>query len=345
MLGLQGWLMRGGASGKITLLRDQPFSAAMLPGESRWRHFGPGPQRDAVLQAVEEDFGMLASPLKTPAGNTPIVAPLLEVRSVSDDPELGTFVELSCVGRARLRNLHFAGDLTRAVVSPFRDGRIAGGLTGSGAAAAARRVKLLHGSCYALHQELSRLEVQLQPQPAEQPQQAVVERRRGAVRPEQPAYDGVVVPTRAAPAQRMARKPARFVSPLRVQVNKRRETLLSQPGAQYMWPKPTLDRLPLMSGAAEDHRGDAGYAGAGYHGATDAELVLLSFAAHASLGAFDRLRALDTSDTVERLRDAGNALRRQRDRLAATLALRRAALSPEEVFLALDLERDWPAAP
>lgn len=340
MLGLQGWLMRGGASGKITLLRDEPFSTAMLPGESRWRHFGPGQQRDAVLRAVEEDFGMLASPLKTPAGNTPIVAPLLEVRSISDDPHLGMFVELSCVGRARLRNLHVGCDLTQAVVSPFRDGRIAGGLTGSGAAAAARRVKLLHGSCYALHQELSRLE---QPQPARQPQQAVVERSRGALRT-QPAYDGVVTPTRAA--ARMARPPARFASPLRVQIDKRREALLSQPGAQCMWPAPTLDRLPLLSGAAEDHRGDAGYDGAGYHGAVDAELVLLSFAAHASLGPFDRLRALDTSDTVGRLRDAGNALRRQRDRLAATLALRRATLSPSEpqVLRALE-ERDWPAAP
>ena len=66
--------------------------------------------------------------------------------------------------------------------------------------------------------------------------------------------------------------------------------------------------------------------GGGGGGGVDAELVLLSFAACAPLSGFERLHALDTTFTLGRLRSAASALERQRARLAAQVALRRAAL-------------------
>lgn len=65
--------------------------------------------------------------------------------------------------------------------------------------------------------------------------------------------------------------------------------------------------------------------------ASQAELTLLGFAAYASLSPFERLYALDTTLTTGRLHRAAKALDRQRSRLAAMVALRRA----EEARLSL----------
>ena len=58
-----------------------------------------------------------------------------------------------------------------------------------------------------------------------------------------------------------------------------------------------------------------------------AELTLLSFAASSALRPFERLRAMDVALTSQRLADTAAALRRQRSRLAAVLALRQAMSS------------------
>ena len=100
-LGLGGWLLRGGAGGEISLLPRQPLWNVPLPGEARNLHLDSR-AATAIHRAVEDDFGVFAMSFMTPNGNVPSIAPLFEVKTISDGTA-GTFAEVHCVGRARLR--------------------------------------------------------------------------------------------------------------------------------------------------------------------------------------------------------------------------------------------------
>ena len=251
--------------------------------------------------------------LRTPAGNVPVTAPLLEVSKISD-AGIGTFAEVRCVGRARLRELHSG---SRARGSPFRDARSVDGE--AGATNAVLRVRELHAACHYLDWQLGLT----QGHPA-----AVLEPAR-ELQELQPGVRSLA--ESSSRAVRLARPAARFSSGLDELVASRRSSLLSSRSAECMH-APSLERLPLwhegrrwddeLWAARPDLEATVGEASGG----DDAELVLLSFAACAPLSSFERLHALDTTITLERLASAATALERQRARLAAMLALRHAAL-------------------
>ena len=351
-VGLRGWLLRSGSGGSITILRRQPLRTAPLPGEALALHLDSA-AASALHQAVENDFGMFAMELITPNGNIPSVAPLLEVKKISEG-YAGSFAEVSCVGRARLRERRGDG---KATVSPFRDADLDPGRTETGLSTL-RRVIELHDACHALDNELTELADRLQvPEVAPMQQQAHELQQNPIPRVFHLGETAAPDPPAASATVRMARRPARFRAPLRELVARHQETLLSQAAAQCMLPSPSLERLPLWAGSDAPHA------------ASDAKLVLASFAASASLSSFERLRcvtlikashrypsnphahgaalcpqsstqplqvprvhrcshpcchsALETTLTIERLQCASRALERERDRLGAMLALRR----------------------
>lgn len=280
------------------MLAHRPLSTLVLPGETQQLHLR-GRQRDACQRAVEHDFGLLAMQHTTPAGNVPNVAPLVEVISLSE-AGVDTFATIRCVGRCRLREVR--SSRTRAVVSPFCDASSALN-EASAAESVAQRVVELHATCFELDRSIAALEGQ--PQPKMVGIQAGLADDPAMRSAEESARDD---PTRGV---RMARHPALFHTGLHEQMAVARGVLLGQAAAQLMWPEPSLARLPLW--------GDSG------DGEPGAEQVLLSFAAHGNLSPFERLRALDTTLTADRLHNAATALSRQQARLAAMLALRRAA--------------------
>ena len=212
----------------------------------------------------------------TPNGNVPSIAPLFEVKTISDGTA-GTFAEVHCVGRARLRERRGDG---RATISPFGDASSdVDRLDSDGPAVALlRRVVELHEACHALDQELAKLQQAPEFAPSQRPAHELqstpprVGRLGGDPTPH--AQRGVTA------SVRMARRPVRFSSPLGDVINRQRETLLGQAAAQCMWPSPSLERLPLWTGSE------------GPLASQHAELVLASFAASASLSPFERLRCV-----------------------------------------------------
>ena len=314
-VGLQGWLMRG--TGDVGLLSRQPLlNTVPLPGEVLELSFSSSsPQCRALHAAIQRDFGIVAMQLQTPAGNVCSVAPLLELVSISTAAGF-TFADLRCVGRARLRTLERGSG--RAKLSAFGDADMDVVDSGYDAAEVLQRTRQLHHECYALSQELAGLQAQ---ERAEELALPLPERRR-APAVSQPEYDAARCAatgssTAPVPGVRMARRPARFTNTLSEQAECQRSALLAQAVAECMWPCPSLERLPLWSGSGSGLPASDGLA------SIEAELVLYSFAACAALSPFERLRALETPRTLERLRRANDALARQRDRLSAKLALRR----------------------
>eukprot|EP00966_Prymnesium_polylepis_P040579 941628-Prymnesium_polylepis.2 len=298
--------MRG--TGEIGLLPRQPLITAPLPGENLELQFKSNSRQCRALHAAtERDFGLVAMQLLTPAGNIAAVAPLLEVVSISSAAGF-TFADVRCVGRARLRTLE--GGSGRATISAYRDADtdVVDSDSTSLTARVLQRTRELHHECYLLSQELAGAEELPLPERLRAP---IVPVPGGAHR----AATGS--PAAPVPGVRMARRPANFVNTLTEQAACQRSALLAQAAAECMWPSPSLERLPLWSGSGDGLPAPPGLA------SSEAELVLLSFAACAALSPFERLRALETPRTLERLRRANDALARQRDRLSATLALRR----------------------
>ena len=236
-LGLQGWLLRNG--GNVGLLGAQPLSSLLLPGEMRQFHCGQGRARDALHRAVENDFGVVAMQLETPAGNVPVIAPLLEVSKLSDCGQEGTFVEVRCVGRARMRDVHRDG---RASVSPFRDARcrLDADESTDAAIAAVQRVKELHASCHALDLQLRQTEAVAEE--AQAWRALEMQELSPGVRKLEEGAAGGAPPPRGA--NRLARPAASFVRGLDELMDSRRSTLLAQAAAEGMY-EPSLERLPL----------------------------------------------------------------------------------------------------
>lgn len=310
-LGLGGWLLRNGATGEISTIR-QPLATAPLPGERRTLQLDGirGQQQIAtVRKAVAESFGLLALELVTPGGNIAAVSPLIEVASLIDMGE-SVLADIRCVGRARLREKKRRDG--SAVVSPFYDASLHAGSDGEGVTEAVNHAFELHAACLDLDERLSALSERT-------PETLLSPLAPAAARS---AISARAVPTDKTPppGARKARRPARLSAPLPELLAASRDTILSQPAAQCMWPVPSLERLPMWSA---EQNGELLLPGGLVR--NEAELSLLSFAACTSLRPFERLHALETTLPVHRLRHAATALQRHRNQLSAMLALSQAA--------------------